>query len=69
MDLSPCNNYVMTGAYNKSGHVIDINRVDVALVRRWWSASRSRLWNVHVMIGARRRALKQMPLCQGRRDR
>ena len=24
MDLSPCNNYLVTGAYNKSGHVIDI---------------------------------------------
>ena len=25
LDVSPCNNYVMTGAYNKNGHIIDIN--------------------------------------------
>ena len=24
LDVSPCNGYVVTGAYNKSGHVIDI---------------------------------------------
>lgn len=24
MDLSPCNNYVLTGSYNKSGHILDI---------------------------------------------
>lgn len=25
LDISPCSNYLVTGAYNKSGHVIDIS--------------------------------------------
>lgn len=25
LDVSPCNNYLLTGGYNKSGHVIDLN--------------------------------------------
>jgi hypothetical protein len=25
MDVSPCNNYMVTGSYNSSGHVVDIN--------------------------------------------
>ena len=25
MDISPCNNYILTGAYNKSGHLFDVN--------------------------------------------
>lgn len=25
LDISPCNNYVVSGGYNKSGHVIDVN--------------------------------------------
>ena len=25
MDISPCNQYLATGSYNNSGHVIDIN--------------------------------------------
>ena len=24
LDISPCNGYIVTGAYNKSGHVLDI---------------------------------------------
>jgi hypothetical protein len=25
LDISPCNNFIVTGGYNKSGHVMDIN--------------------------------------------
>lgn len=25
MDMSPCNNYIVTGAYNRSGHVFDVS--------------------------------------------
>lgn len=25
MDVSPCNGYMVTGAYNRSAHVVDIN--------------------------------------------
>lgn len=25
LDISPCNNYLVTGGYNKSGHIADIN--------------------------------------------
>ena len=25
LDISPCNNFIMTGAYNKNGHIIDVN--------------------------------------------
>jgi hypothetical protein len=25
LDMSPCGNYFMTGAYNKSAHVVDVN--------------------------------------------
>ena len=25
MDISPCSNYLVTGGYNKSGHIIDVN--------------------------------------------
>ena len=25
MDLSPCSNYILSGAYNKSAHIMDVN--------------------------------------------
>ena len=25
MDMSPCNNYILTGGYNKSGHIMDLS--------------------------------------------
>lgn len=25
LDISPCNKYFLTGSYNKSGHIIDVN--------------------------------------------
>lgn len=24
LDISPCSNYILTGSYNKSGHIIDV---------------------------------------------
>ena len=25
MDMSPCNNFLLTGAYNKSAHIVDLS--------------------------------------------
>ena len=25
MDMSPCNNYILTGGYNKSAHIMDLS--------------------------------------------
>lgn len=43
MDLSPCSNYILTGSYNKSGHVIDINGDNNVTVQALFDQKRGKI--------------------------
>jgi hypothetical protein len=42
MDISPCSNYMVTGSYNKSGHVIDISGTNNTTLTTSFEAKRGK---------------------------
>lgn len=43
LDVSPCNNYLFTGSYNKSGHIMDINAGHNVTLQTSFDAKRSKV--------------------------
>jgi hypothetical protein len=42
LDVSPCSNYLLTGSYNKSGHIVDINADNNVTVQAMFDANRGK---------------------------
>ena len=43
MDISPCSNYLVTGSYNKSGHIIDVNGTNNVTIQANFDVKRGKL--------------------------
>lgn len=43
LDVSPCSNYMLTGGYNKSGHIIDTNMTTNVTIQTNFDAKRGKI--------------------------
>lgn len=43
MDISPCSNYILTGGYSKSGHIIDLNMTTNVTIQTNFDAKRGKI--------------------------
>jgi serine/threonine-protein phosphatase 2A regulatory subunit B len=55
LDVSPCNNYLLTGAYNKSAHIVDISGTNNSTIETKFEMVRGKVAGKNRKYGANKR--------------